>query len=138
MIADLLGDPLPAPLPTNSRLIDEAELAGHEIRAMFIETRGTLGYPSTVIVTATGCWMVLGIGGSELDDAYIKVDTGDYHRQPSELIGYVPADELAAANCVTDAEYRRLKALEDQQKEEARQREAERLRERLAALEKQG
>lgn len=136
MNTDLLGDPLREPLPSNSRLIDEAELVGHEIRAMFVQVRGTLGYPNTVIVTATGCWLVLGISGSDLDDAYIKVDTGDIWREPVELIGYVPADDLLDANCVTDAEYRRLKALEDQQMAKATEREAERLRKRLAELEK--
>lgn len=134
MNTDLLGDPLPEPLPSNSRLQSMDELIGHEVRAMFDETRGIHGSAALVIVTATGCWLALDIEGYGIDDAYVTA-TRDYSSTPVELVGYVPAAQLLAANCVTDAEYRRLKALEDEHAEVERQRKANHLRRQLAELE---
>lgn len=134
MNTDLLGDPLPEPLPSNSRLQNMEELIGHEVRAMFDDTRGIYGHAALVIVTATGCWLVLDIEGYGLDDAYVTAER-DYSATPVELIGYVPSDQLLAANCITDAEYRRLKALEEQHAETERQRKANQLRRQLAELE---
>lgn len=135
MSTDLFGDPLPEPLPTNSRLTDEDQLIGHEVRAVFMSTRGTFGYAAMVIVTATGCWIVFDIDGVAMDDASIYVDPGHYHRGPVELIGFVSAGDLLRANCVTDSEYRRLRALEEEHAETERQRKANHLRQQLAALE---
>lgn len=136
MSTDLLGDPLPEPLPTNSRLTDEEQLIGHEIRAVFCSTSGTYGHADMVIVTATGCWIVFEIDGSAIDDAELYVDRGRYiSGTPTELIGYVSASDLLHANCVTDSEYRRLRALEDEHAETERQRKANHLRQQLAELE---
>lgn len=134
MSTDLLGDPLPEPLPTNSRLTDEDQLIGHEVRAVFMSTRGTYGYAEMVIVTATGCWLAFHIDGCG-EDSSLAVDRGYYHREAIELIGYVPAADLLHRNCVTDSEYRRLLAVEEEQKETERQRKANQLRQQLAALE---
>lgn len=135
MNTDLLGDPLPDPLPTNSRLTDEDQLIGHEVRGVFINTRGTYGHAAMVIVTATGCWMVFDIDGVALDDASITVDAGHYQRGPVELIGYVRSFDLLHSNCVTEPEYRRLAALEREHEETERLRKANHLRQQLAELE---
>lgn len=137
MNTDLLGDPLPEPLPSNSRLTDEDQLIGHEVRGVFINTRGTYGHAAMVIVTATGCWMVFDIDGVARDDASITVDAGHYQREPVELIGYVRSFDLLHANCVTEPEYRRLVALEEAHAVTERQRKANHLRQQLAELEGQ-
>ncbi|MEJ1934500.1 hypothetical protein WDZ92_30250 [Nostoc sp. NIES-2111] len=134
MHTDLLGDPLPEPLPSNSRLTRMSDLVGHEVRAVFDETQGTYGHAAMVIVTATGCWLALDIEGCDLDDAYISVYS-EHNPKPIELIGYVPAAQLLNENCITDAEYRRLKVLEDEHAETERQRKANHLRRQLAELE---
>lgn len=140
---DLLGDPLPEPLPAHSRLTDADQLVGHEVRAVFTDTVGTYGHAEMVIVTATGCWLAMDIQGVSLEDAELTV-IRPYSSKPVELIGYVPASQLRSESCVTDSEYHRLKALEDehketerQHKETERQRKANRLRQELAELEGQ-
>ena len=77
---DLLGDPLPEPLPCHSRLTDESQLAGHEVRAVFLETSGIWGHAGMVIVTATGCWMTFE-AEEDGDEHYIRVSS-DYSSKP--------------------------------------------------------
>jgi len=134
MNTDLLGDPLPEPLPSNSRLTRMSDLVGHEVRAVFDDTQGTYGHAAMVIVTATGCWLALDIEGYNLDDAYISV-VAEHNPKPIELIGFVPASYLLNEDCISDAEYRRLKALEEEHEEVQRQRKANHLRQQLAELE---
>jgi hypothetical protein len=136
MNTDLLGDPLPEPLPSNSRLTRMSDLIGHEVRAVFDDTQGTYGHAAMVIVTATGCWLALDIEGYSLEDAYISV-VAEHSSKSIELIGFVPASQLLNENCISDAEYRRLRALEEQHEEVQRQRKANHLRQQLAELEGQ-
>jgi len=133
---DLLGDPLPEPLPHNSRLTSEDELVGHEIRAVFLNTQGTYGFAGMVIVTATGCWIALDCE-QDGDDAYLTVERPSLHGEPVALTGYVPANQLRATNCVSEAEFTRLSAIEAAAKEQEKARRVARLRAQLAAEETQ-
>lgn len=131
---DLLGDPLPEPLPSNERLTSIHDLAGHEVRAVFEGTSGTYGHAALVIVTATGCWLALDVGGYSFEECQIEV-IAQYSSKPIELVGFVRADDLRRKNCISDAEYTRLRRLEQEHKEIERQRKANHLRQQLAEIE---
>lgn len=132
---DLLGDPLPDPLPSNSRLLYEDELRGHEIRAVFMDTLGIYGQASMVMVTATGCWIVFD-AEADSEGVTIKIDRPySGTAKAVELIGYVPAQQLLDANCISTAEFARLKAIEDEDAAAKKATRANHLRNQLAELE---
>ena len=137
---DLLGDPIPEPLPDGVRLNDSSELHGHTILAVF-ESPGGRYASDMVIVTATRCWIVFRAevdGYANDESAYINVKHSYIHRgDPETLHDYVSARELLQSNCIQQAEYVRLKALEDQRENEVKAKRAARLRSELAQLEGQ-
>ena len=130
---DLLGDPLPEPLPTNSRLTSVEQLIGHEIRGTYMATTGIWGYAGLVLVTATGCWITFDTE-DDGDEHYIGVTT-EYSGKAVELVGYVPAETLFLDECISGAEFARFEAMEKEHAIVEKERKANRLRRELAALE---
>lgn len=127
---DLLGDPLPDPLPENERLKYWSDLEGHTIAATFEDPLGRFDV-ELVIVTTTGCWLVV---SSEIEDSehsriYVEQHTGEV------LSDFVSARELLNAGLISQVEFTQLDGVEKARKEEENKRKAERLRKQLAELE---
>ena len=133
---DLLGDPIPPPLPEGQRLQDTAELIGHTIMSVFDGSSGAKDSGGLVIVTATRCWLPLAAekGFDEDDDPGIEVDLETFVAKKS-IDGFVGADELWHAGCISQGEHHALKAEETKRENEAKARRAARLRSELAELE---
>lgn len=135
---DLLGDPLPEPLPANLQLQDADELTGHSILAVFDSPNGRYQV-DLVIVTATGCWLALEAetDGCGEDSASIQ-NVGRYRRystEPALLSDYVSAKELLRAGVINSGEHERLRAVEKEREAEENARKVGRLRQQLAMLE---
>lgn len=127
---DLLGDPLPEPLPEGVRLTDIHELAGHTIKAVF-EGMECKQPADLVIVTETRCWMALQAVEDGPDNTFI----GDSYGTSSNLGDFVAATDLLQAGCITGDEHVVLKAAEDKTKAEEQARHAAYYRRKLAELE---
>lgn len=124
---DLLGDPLPDPLPEGERFTRIEQLVGHTVKAVFEDTKGA----QLVIVTDTLCWLPMD-ADSDGDSTYIAVPYVGAHRT---LTDFVPATPLFHAGCITQAAYADLKKIEDDAAEVNRQRLLNHHRQQLAALE---
>jgi hypothetical protein len=137
MSTDLLGDPLPEPLPANQQLTDVDQLQGHSILAVFDLPNGRY-QADLVIVTESGCWLVMNaeVDGCGEDAASIAVVRHrGYTTNQRDLSDYVSANELLRAGVINTGEHARLRAME-QEREAAKNAEtAARLRAQLARLE---
>lgn len=132
---DLLGDPVPEPTPSNTRLTSFEELVGHTIRAAFTDTMGRYDV-SLVLVTETNCWLTADAENGGCDEP-ATLDVGrEYSSSPRQtLADFVSPHELFRAGCIGHGEYEHLKSLDESRKAEERDRQAARLREQLAKLE---
>lgn len=135
---DLLGDPLPDPLPEGERLTDVDQLVGHTIKAVFERPRCGPHFLSAdlVLVTETRCWITFEISSDD-DDASLEV-SGGYHlglKPQASLSDYVGADELLRGGCIHAAEHAVLKAEEVKLEEEEKAKKAAFYRRRLEELE---
>lgn len=124
---DLLGDPLPDPLPEGERFTRMEQLVGHTIKAVFEDTTRA----QLVIVTDTLCWIPLNADGDG-DSTYISVPYVGFQKG---LTDFVPAGPLFHSGCITQADYAELKKVEDEAAEVNRQRLLNHHRQQLAALE---
>jgi hypothetical protein len=134
---DLLGDPLPEPLPENLRLTRLEQLVGHTILGAFESRQSFDNGDSIVLVTQTNCWMVIDAdtdGGSSSTYAQIDNHVG-YPRKP--ITDYVEPAELLEARCITQAEHDAVVAKEAEEKRQRDQARADRLRAELRRLEGQ-
>lgn len=128
---DLLGDPLPDPLPEGERFTELSQLVGHTVQAVFdnnyrLRGRGV----EAVIVTQTKCWVPLS-AEHDYESAFLRVVRYGAHT----LHDFVRAKDLLDTGCITQAEFLELKKVEDEEAEIARQRLLNHHRQQLAALE---
>lgn len=134
---DLLGDPIPEPLPEGKRFNDVSELIGHTILAVFDSPSGRRRC-EMVIVTATRCWVALDAqtDGCGEDSAYINVlCERHYGREKEVLHDFVPAWELLQAGCISQTDYHYLKGIEDKREQDAKAARAASLRAEADRLE---
>ncbi len=132
---DLLGDPLPEPLPTNMRLNDFCQLVGHTIKAAFTDT-GAYFDTALVLVTETGCWLAADAENGMYEEPAELVVLYEYQAPRAETLGdFVRPLDLQITGCISSVEYQQLKALEDERNAKHRDRTAARLRAELARLE---
>lgn len=127
---DLLGDPMPAPLPSGERLRYFDQLVGHTILAVF---EGSMCAPDVdvVIVTETKCW--LGAHADhDGDSAYIVVNDAYNH---NSLSHYVKANDLFDAACINQGEFDVLRKAEEAREAVERERQKNKLRRQLESLE---
>lgn len=127
---DLLGDPMPAPLPSGEQLRYFDQLVGHTILAVF---EGSLCAPhvDVVIVTETKCWLVAH-ADHDGDSAFIVVkDYGLHH----SLSHYVKAKDLFDAACINQGEFDVLRKAEEAREAVERERQKNQLRRQLESLE---
>lgn len=126
---DLLGDPLPDPLPEGERFTRVEQLVGHTIKAVFEDAKGA----QLVIVTDTLCWLPLN-ADSDGDSTYISAPYDVYSKT---LTDFVAAAPLFHSGCISQAAYLELKKIEDEDAEVRRQRTLNYLRNQVAQLEAQ-
>lgn len=132
---DLLGDPLPEPLPENLRLIHLDQLVGHTILGAFKTRTSHDDGAGFVLVTQTNCWMVIKAeNNGSSSDAYAGIDSFvSYPRTP--ITNYVEPAELLEARCITQAEHDAVVAKEAEEKRQRDEARAQRLRAELQRLE---
>lgn len=128
---DLLGDPLPEPLPSGERLRYWNDLVGHTIIAAFEDFRKDRNDIDILLVTETKCWIAGAATHDGFEDApYLEVVTrGD------SLHDFVTAQRLLDANCINPSEFAELQKAEDTQDAARNEQIANRLRRELARLE---
>ena len=132
---DLLGEPLPEPLPMNTRLTSFDQLIGHTIKAAFTETFAYFD-TSLVLVTETGCWLTADAENGWLEEPASLVVGYDYQAPEAETLShFVCPFDLLNAGCISSSEYQQLKALEDERNAKQREKTASRLRAELVRLE---
>lgn len=127
---DLLGDPIPEPLPSGERFRYFDQLVGHTILAVFEDSR-CAPHVDVVIVTDTKCWLVAH-ADHDGDSAFIVVN--DYGHQKS-LNDYVKAKDLMDTGCINQGEYEVLRKVEEEREAVARERQKNLLRRQLESLE---
>lgn len=122
-------------LPENVRLGALGELIGHKIIATIRDCAGRKARSGDVlIVTETGCWMVLATGGCA-DSSYISVEHGQPWGDPDTIGDYASANQLLMAGLITRAQRDHLRIEEQRREEEKKARRAAALRAELARLE---
>ena len=126
---DLLGDPIPEPLPENIQLFDIADLKGHTIRAAIDYGHGRY-HADIVLVTATGCWLALEaeVDGCGDDSAEVKVVRKNWRAETITLHDYVNADTLFNEGCITASERTHLLGVEAERRKQNAADRAQRLR----------
>ena len=113
---DLLGDPLPEPLPEGQQFSQWESLVGHTIRAAIEDPNGR-EHADFVIVTETNCWLALAAETDGCGDDDTKaVIIGKGYGAPKVLSDYVSATMLSVHNCVSPAEFAALHEIEVQRK----------------------
>ena len=129
-------------LPHNKRLESFEDLVGHTITHVFDDCWEQEGNGETVLVTETGCWIVLEAEGDGDTRAEIKVATDkEYSWQRSQrgraalLSDYVQPGDLFHARLCTSGELELLKQQQAKKTAVERAKQAEVLRKQLAALE---
>lgn len=132
---DLLGDPLPKPLPMNTRLTEFDQLVGRTIKAAFTETFAYFD-TSLVLVTETGCWLTANAENGMYEEP-ASLSVGYEYSLPSAktLDDFVCPLDLLNAGCISSSEYQQLKVLQDERNAKQRDRTAALLRAELARLE---
>lgn len=128
---DLLGDPLPEPLPANQHL-HWHELVGHTIKAV-IEDPAGIKEADVLIITETNCFLPVRAIPEDQDTASISTGQG-FFSSPSALSEWASARELLDAGAINAGEYQALKEAEDRRKAEAKARQIKLTEERLAKL----
>ena len=122
-------------LPENVRLGALGELIGHKIIATIDDCAGRNARGGeALIVTETGCWLVLATGGCD-DSSYISVEHGRSRGVPDTISDYAPANQLLMAGLITRAQRDHLRVAEQRREEEKKARLAAALRAELAKLE---
>jgi hypothetical protein len=130
---DLLGDPIPEPLPSNKHLRWD-ELIGHTIRAVIEDPAGQR-QTDVLIITETNCF--LSISAEVVDEDEATISTGHYsYGSPSlrTLSEFASAQELWDVSAINGGEYQVLKEAEERRKSEQKAKEIQLAEERLARL----
>lgn len=127
---DLLGDPLPEPLPSGERFRYFDQLVGHTILAVF-EGMQCARDADVVIVTETKCWLA---AGAEDDGDSADICVYDTYSQRS-LNDYVKAKDLLDSGCINQGEFEVLRKAEEAREAVARERVKNLLRRKLDELE---
>lgn len=131
---DLLGDPLPEPLPSNLHLTDIEELVGHTIKAAIENPNGRRD-ADLLIVTETNCWMAFcGEPGDDDESASARI-VGPGFGKPMALSDFASPITLKNHGCISESEYAYLKEKDDEVKRVANVAYAARLRAHAARLE---
>jgi hypothetical protein len=87
-----------------------------------------------LIVTETGCWLVLAAGG-DADSFYISVEHGRSWCGPDAISDYASADQMLHAGLITRAQRDYLRTEEQRREDERNAKRAAALRAELARLE---
>jgi hypothetical protein len=125
---DLLGDPLPEPLPENIQLTDWDQLTGHTIKAA-IDICSGRRRAEVVLVTATNCFLALEVEPEDCDSAELKVVRGPYGGgEGYNLHDFVSADMLHTYGCISDSVRNHLRTVESERKKKQAADRAARLR----------
>lgn len=133
---DLLGDPLPEPLPQNLHLTDISELVGHTIKAA-IENPNGRRQVDFLIVTETNCWIAFdGEPGDDDESAFARIVGPGYgNTKPTALSDFACPLALKNHGCISESEYTYLQEKDDENKRLANVAYAARLRAHAARLE---
>ena len=127
---DLLGDPLPEPLPEGQQFFHIDQLVGHTIKAAFDSPDGH-AEADIILVTETNCWIAL--RADEAETPYINVVRG--YGSDMRLSSFVSASELLRTGCIGTPEFNALFAEENAQRLAENTRRAKQLREQADRLE---
>lgn len=128
---DILGDPIPEPLPSGERFRYFEQLVGHKILAVF-EDSLCASHVDMVIVTETKCWLVAH-ADHDGDSAFIVVNDEGYYQK--SLNDYVKAKDLMDSGCINQGEYEVLRKVEKEREAVTRERQKDLLRRQLESLE---
>jgi hypothetical protein len=133
MNTDLLGDPIPEPLPSNKHLRWD-ELAGHTIKAVIEDPAGQR-QSDVLIITETNCFVTISADVVDGDEARISTGHYFYGSSPSPTLSeFASAKELFAAHAINGGEYQALKEAEERRKAEYKAKQVQLAEERLAKL----
>jgi hypothetical protein len=122
-------------LPENVRLGSLDGLIGHKIIATIDDCAGVKARGGeALIVTETGCWLVLAAGG-DADSFYISVEHGRSWCGPDAISDYASADQMLHAGLITRAQRDYLRTEEQRREDERNAKRAAALRAELARLE---
>lgn len=124
-------------LPWNKRLLDEDELAGHTILAVFVEPSNKSGESRAdlVLVTETGCFLIFNAESDACgEDAHIELAGHWKYTKDEVLHDFVNADSLYGQGVINHGEYEELLKIERKLADDKKARQAEFYRKRLAEL----
>ena len=109
---DLLGDPLPEPIPSNEQLTEWHELVGHTIKAV-INCPTSDHKLDAILITETNCWMGLVAETDSFgNDRPTLQIVGERYQDPRSLSAFASAQELKSAACINEEQFQHLKASE--------------------------
>lgn len=128
---DLLGYPLPEPLPANKHL-HWHELVGHTIKAVIEDPAGGRSV-DVLIITETNCFIPIQAQPEDEDTASISTCHRSWGGE-SVISEWASARELLDAGAINAGEYQALKEAEERRKAEEKARQIKQAEERLARL----
>ena len=123
-------------LKKNRQLREWTDLTGHTIKSVIDYPCGKRNV-SAVIITETGCWMVLDTEGNAFyEKPLILVDPPYCGGQDIPLDEYLSAREMLHAGLINDATYKVLDDKQRQEADRAKKAKVELLRKQLEELER--
>lgn len=119
-------------------LHDTDELLGHTIKAVITDPAGEYcDGTELVIVTETGCWVVIEAESSYCHDEApsVQIRSKPWNNEKRSLSDFLSAADMRLAGLCTDSDYELLKKSEIERKQRKDTARAEVLRKQLAELE---
>lgn len=122
-------------LDQDIQIRDLQDLVGHTIKAVIEQTVGKRE-ADVVIVTETGCYLVLNAeGGTYDEEPTIEVEPSFYGGSDIPLGDYISAGEAFHSGLINQTVYEYLRAKEIEEAEAQKKKKADQLRKMLAELE---
>jgi hypothetical protein len=131
---DLLGEPLPDPLPENQEFRSWEQLVGHTIKAV-IESPSGKRRCDALIVTETRCYLAVIAEPEDDEVAHLTIPSNSYGSKESCLSDWASAQQLLRENCISKNEFDVMRAQEVAAAKALHDRQLEQAKARVRALE---
>ena len=133
-MTNLLGDPLPKPLPMNAHLTQWSQLVGHTVKAVIDAPCGK-ELCDALIITDGNCWLALEAESNSTGEGTLEIIGRGYSTAPRFISDYASATELFEVGAVSQSEFAILDSAEKARKAKNTADQVARLRAQAARLE---